>query len=350
MRRSTAQIIVIALLLLLPSPVAIRSARASAVGTGTDVRAESRQDVDNEQGTPLSRTVAVEGDTAVRLCLDSGDVIVRGWERQEVRASSSDVAQIRLQPVEAAAGGGAAAASAAKLTKRIEILLSNFEDETLKTGACRASGNLVVDVPRGATVTVEVRSGDVDVTDVAEARVESLSGDVDLSRISRTAEVKVMSGDISLKESSGRISLRSFSGDIDVTNIRPASDGDPLIVKATSGSIALGHVGHARVEASTVSGDVSLDGSLARGGSYDLKTNSGDVSVALPADASFKLNARVVSGDGEIITAFPVKTNPIQPPQPSKEYSAGRLVGTVGTGEAEIVLSSFSGTVVLKKR
>jgi hypothetical protein len=81
------------------------------------------------------------------------------------------------------------------------------------------------------------------------------------------------------------------------------------------------------------------------------------VTLKLPQNASFRLNARVVTG-GEIITDFPVKTtaaaNPPPPPTNDKHkhspMTPSRLIGTVGSGDAELNLFTFSGTVHLKKQ
>jgi hypothetical protein len=67
----------------------------------------------------------------------------------------------------------------------------------------------------------------------------------------------------------------------------------------------------------------------------------------LPADSSFKISARVVA-DGDIFTDFPVKVSGT--PAPPNEESTGRLVGNVGSGEASLSLSSFHGTLRLRKR
>ncbi|HVF57283.1 MAG TPA: DUF4097 family beta strand repeat-containing protein [Pyrinomonadaceae bacterium] len=288
----------------------------------------------------VERTAAAETDVAVTLCLASGSVVVRGWDRREVRARSTEAEKIELT-------GGAAGQAA----KRVEVLVSNDEQAELSSGDCGGTGSIELDVPRGATVNLQLREGDVEISDVAEARVESLNGDVDAQRVSKGVEISCMSGDISLLDSSGRARLRSISGSVEATNVRTVEAGDDFSAVSTSGDVTLERIAHSQVKGATISGRVSMSGPLARGGSYEFKTTSGDVILELPANSSFNINARVVAS-GEIVTDFPVKMNaaPAATPPNVKEAHQTRLSGTVGAGDADITLTTFSGTVHLKKQ
>ena len=292
--------------------------------------------VDGEQ-TGQVRTAQADSDVVVTLCVESGDVVVHGWDRREVRARASEAGRIELR------GAG----EAGKPAKRLEVLIAHSEDDEMETGGCAPSSNVLLEVPRGATVVLQVQSGDIAVTDVAEARIVSTSGDVEVSRISKALEIEKMSGDISVRDSSGRVRLRTFSGQIEAVNVRRNEDSDYFSARTTSGELSLERLTHARIEAATVSGDINYQGSLVRGGSYDFKTHSGSIGLTLPADASFKLNAKVIA-QGDIATDFPIRTASGAPV--AKELTQGRLTGTVGTGEAEVTLISFNGTLHLKKR
>lgn len=285
----------------------------------------------------LVKTAQAESDVVVTLCVESGDVVVHGWDKHEVRARASEAERLELRGTEAAS----------KPSKRLEVLISNSDEGELAAAVCAPSSNVFLEVPRGATVVLQVQSGDIEATDVAEARIVSTSGDVEVSRISKALEIEKMSGDISVRDSSGRVRLRAFSGQIEAINVRRNEDSDYFSARTTSGEMSFERITHARIEAASVSGDINYQGTLARGGSYDFKTHSGNIGLALPSDASFKLNAKVIA-QGEILTDFPVRT--ASGVQPAKEISQGRLAGTVGTGDAEVTLVSFNGTMHLKKR
>ena len=293
------------------------------------------------------RTVAAAKDVLVELSLQSGDVVVRGWERDEVRARSDGAPRIELRKYESAAPGEAKDGGAAGKdapARRVEVFVLHSKEDGTRPGRSGGSGSVELNVPRGATVFLRVQSGDIEVSGVAEARVESASGDIDLTGISKGVDIDAFSGDISVADSRGSIHLRSLSGSVEATNLRPNDDKDSFVVKSMSGDILLEGVTHAKVEGETTSGSVRFDGALARRGGYKLQTTSGDLTMSLPAASSFRVNARIILS-GEIITDFAVKTAaPQDSPGP-----LNRLEGVVGKGDADINLSAFSGTVHLRK-
>jgi hypothetical protein len=150
-----------------------------------------------------------------------------------------------------------------------------------------------------------------------------------------------------LEDSSGRVRLNSVGGVIEARDIRAIDGSDFLKIKSISGDVILDRIGPARIEASAISGELKLLGPLARGGVYNFSTTIGDVTLLLPADSSFKVNAKV-SESGEIVTEFPLKYS--GDGSPASLLKAGRLVGAYGTGDATINLVSFSGTLRLRKK
>jgi hypothetical protein len=336
----------------LPLYAAPQSSRAR-VASGEDDDTEGR----------LERTVAAESNVVVTLCIASGDVIVHGWDRGEVRASTADAEQLELRRGFPSGNGTAS---------RVEVLVSNgpHTDRAFEND-CIAASDITLDVPRGATVQVKTRDGEIEVADVADARLETLSGYVAMRRISRRVEASSVSGDVTLDGSGGPVRLRSISGSIEASNARTIDATDDFEANTVSGDVVLSQISHSRVEARTVSGIVSMKGPLARGGRYEFKTTSGDMMFTLPDDASFRISARIPQG--EIITDFSLKdanrphpvnpvtpvnpvnpvnpTNPTNPPNPPHPPNPNTqfLTGTYGTGDATLDLYSFSGTVHLRR-
>jgi hypothetical protein len=322
------------------------------------------EDASEESFAPQQR-VGAAADVAISLCIASGDVVVRGSDRTDVQASAGGSGVVRLD-----AGGGSPA-------RRVEVAVAEDKESSPYTGGCGSTDSLELMVPRGASLNIQARSGHVEISDVADAHVQSLSGDVDIRRASRVAEVSCLSGDISLEDSSGPVRLTSVSGSIEARNVRTVAQGDSFEAKSTSGDVNLQGVTHSQVSGSTVSGSVLYTGALARGGIYNFQTISGDVALELPSDSSFTVHAKIVTG-GDIVTDFPIKIMtgtgtststqsdaqswPMPPPPPGgkkpprvkppkdKDESQTRLDGTVGTGDAVINLSSFNGSLRLKKR
>ena len=336
-----------------------------AFGTVAAARTDKRKDKDCPQ--QVERTIATDARVLVSLCLVSGDITVHGWDRNEVRARSNDASQIELRR-----RGTATESSPAT---KLDVLITDQADGLARPDSCQAFSDLQLDVPRGATVQLQTRDGDVSVVDVATAYVNTQSGDISVQQISRAVDAGSIGGDISLKDSNGRVNLHSISGSVEAINVRFADSGDAFEASSVSGDITLERVTHTQLNAHTVSGTLNMSGPLAHGGRYGFKTLSGDVTLTLPADASFQLSAKI-SQNGEIITDFPLTLMTVTsgsnaaPPAPPAEtgpktpappkpgprpallaaYGLRRINAVHGGGDATIYLASFSGTLHLRKK
>lgn len=297
-------------------------------------------------------TLAAEETVTILACIESGDVVVRAWDRKEVRARSNDASRIELRRADATADPNPAT--------RIEVLVAKDQAEPARPGLCSNSGNLELDVPRGSTVQIKGNTGDINVAGVAHARMKTLSGDIEVQRISKSVEAWSANGTIILRNSGGRARLETISGEIVAGDLATDEAGDEFFAKSVSGEISLAKLAHTHVEASSSNSAINFTGALAEGGLYTFKTHSGSVRLALPPDSSFQLNAKV-HHSGEIITEFPIRQVPVvvgdDPKNPAKVGGAlvsdGRLTGVTGKGDkrdATLILSSFSGTLHLQKQ
>lgn len=323
-------------------------------------RAEAERD-SHEQHATVERVSPADSQALVTLCLSQGDVIVRGWDKTEVRARAEGVGNVRLRTP-----------PNAQPAPRVEVLIADEKDVEPDPGDCGSADQVELMVPRGATVNVRTHNGHVDVSDVSDARVETLSGDVDMRRVAKAVLVSCLNGDVMLSDVSGPVRAVTVSGSVEARNARALAAGDGFEAKSTSGDVTIENVMHTQVVAAAVSGNLLYTGALARGGAYDFKTISGDVTMEIPSDSSFTLHAKVVVS-GDIDTDFPVKTMaigggvpsaptappPVQPPppgrvkvkiKPPKEPEQVRLDGTVGSGDATVNISSFSGSLHLRKQ
>ena len=342
---------------------------------------------DDDEDQKVERTIAVDPAVAVSLCVMSGNITVRGWDRNEVVARSADAVQIDLRKPQELMPAGS--------VKKLEVVVFNKPEDQKPHGKCQAYSDVDLNVPRGATVLVQTRDGDISIAEVASAYAGTQNGDIEVEQISRSIEVGSLGGSICLKDSTGRVSISSAGGSVDATNLRPVDVADTIDVVTTSGDITLSQVTHKQINTKTVSGNLTLSGPLAAAGRYWFNSFSGDVTLALPANSSFKLLAKV-SEDGEIITDFPLtltqvsaassseaavavapqppdppaatpKPDPVTTPKvapsvkvhvkpvitvnpvPKVAFSMRRVTGTHGTGDATISVASFSGTLRLEQ-
>ena len=328
----------------------------------------------------IERSIATAPTVAVSLCVDSGDVTVRGWDKNEVFARSSEVERIELKRTDGNQVGGAT---------KVQVWLSDKNEGEEKSG-CHAFGDVELMVPRGASLYLQTGDGTIDVGDVASVFARSETGDISIQKASRSVEAVSFSGEISVENSTGRMSMKSVSGMVRAANLRANDQNDCFAASTISGDIQLDEVDHQLVSVKTANGKIDVSGPLAHQGQYTFNTTSGDINLSLPANASFRLNARVAR-DREVTSDFPLTLTiedpvpviartpaPQPPPEPAPEptpapkepvvvvvdpqvktikvkpvivknlYSLRRINAVHGSGDALITMASFSGTIHLK--
>jgi DUF4097 and DUF4098 domain-containing protein YvlB len=336
---------------------------------------------DTKSSEKIERSTPVNPQASITLCVMSGSLVVRGWDKSEVRARSTDADQLEFRRVDKTK-------DPSSLPTRIDVMVI---DKQSQRGDCQANADVEMDVPKEATVQVQTRDGDIFISGVGGAFAGSQNGDITIERASKFVEAGSVGGSILLKDSMGRVNLSSAGGGVEVYNLKPVSSDDAFEVGTVSGDIQLDRVSNSKVSAKTVNGTVTMTGPLAKAGQYGFTTMGGDVVLMMPHDASFTLNARV-SSNSDIVSDFPLKYVPEAPvpapkPQPAPEAmpkspkaemkaradksdKAGktgpiiapvvavrpvvvnpfkRISAICGSGDATITLSSFGGTLHLKK-
>ncbi len=253
--------------------------------------------LNDDAAEKTTRSVAAQPNVTVSLCVLSAGVKVQGWDKNEVMAESMEGALIHMRRE--------AGADESKPAAKIEIYVVDKEDTRRGSYRCQASSDLELRVPHGASVQIQSRDGSITITDVATAYAGSQTGDIDLERITAVAEVGTIGGNISIKDSKGRMDLNSVSGSFVAENVRPGDTADSFEATTVSGEIELNQVSHSSLNIRTTTGNMLMAGPLASGGRYGINTMSGNVTLTLPADASFQLTAKISSG-GDIITDFPL--------------------------------------------
>ncbi|MET0625047.1 MAG: DUF4097 family beta strand repeat-containing protein [Pyrinomonadaceae bacterium] len=267
-------------------------------------------------------TVAAKPDVTISLTGGKGRVSVRGWDRAEVEATSDNARRVELRRADEGRESEPAA--------RVEVVLSPNDS------------GVDLNVPRGATVRLRV-GGEVSVSGVAEVEVEAAGGDVYLRGITRATEVSSL-GNTVVRDSTGRIFIRNVGGMVEVADVRPTGANENLQVTTVGGDCILERIGHTRLDVETITGNLTLIGAPAASARYQLRTTSGEVRVVMPADASFQINGRF-GESGEFASEFPLKL------QGGAESAGSRRVsGTHGSGDATLNLTSFDGSVRLRRK
>jgi hypothetical protein len=337
-------------------------------------------------GQKIERSIVVSPQLTVTLCVASGKLTVRGWDKNELRVRSADAGQIELRRLDKTKDPSIPAS-------RIDVMVLDSTSKISAKVDCQALADVEMEVPVGATVQVQTRDGDISITGVSAAYAGSQNGNIEIARATKLVEAGSIGGSISLRDSSGRVNLSSAGGIVEVANVKASSSEDIFEVGTVSGDIQLQHVSNPKVMAKTVNGNVTLTGPLARSGHYAFTNMTGDVILALPHDASFQLNAKV-SEKRDIVSDFQLKYfSEVPPPPPAARpgatpatapktpapaktpvakgqppqktgpiispveidkpivvpYVLRRITAVCGSGDATISVASFGGTVRLKK-
>jgi hypothetical protein len=338
-----------------------------------------------QPGGKIERSLPVDPQATVTLCVASGALKVTGWDKHEIRVRALGAEQVEFRRIDKPKDTSTPAS-------RVDVMVLNRAGVANPRLDCQAFADVEMDVPTGATVQVQTRDGDIAIGRVAGAYAGSQSGDITIERVTKLVEAGSVGGSISLTDSSGRISLSSAGGSIDVANVRPLTADDTFDVGTVSGDIQMDAVSVKKVTAKTVNGTVTMTGPLAKSGWYGVTNMTGDIVFELPSDASFQLQAKV-SERHDIISDFkltyvndpPTPTTP-RPPAPAatpksdpkdkeaKEnekplprtgpvinpivvarqatpapFVLRRVNAICGSGDAIISVNSFGGTVHLKK-
>lgn len=217
----------------------------------------------------------------------------------------------------------------------------------------RASANLVIRVPAGKRVSVNLGAG----------RMESagVTGDLDLDAASADITVRGHTGQLGLDTGSGDVSVTNVEGDLNVdtgsgavslADIRAddlsidTGSGDvtgrglraaDLNVDTGSGTIELSGVEASVIGLDTGSGDIRL--ALA-GGVTELDVDTGSGAVVLTVQDGFSAALRIETSSGDIETEVPVQVT---------RRGRGELVGIIGSGGGRVTIETGSGDVTIRQ-
>ncbi len=203
----------------------------------------------------------------------------------------------------------------------------------------------VIETPPDTELRAETGSGEIHVSGISgRAHLRTGSGDVMASRIGAMTEVSTGSGDIHVSDIRGEARTSTGSGGIRMERIT----GD---VRAGTGSGDIRIEGEGHISARTGSGGIQIDGATRdvrldtgsgeceirgnpqSGAFWEIETSSGDISIDVPSDASFRLLARSRS---RIHTQLELTI---------EEQSKRELRARAGSGAARIEARASSGSV-----
>lgn len=256
----------------------------------------------------LQQRFPVASHPVVTLHNASGVVTIRTWAKPEVEV----LADHQSQKVDV---------TAEKRGNMILVATHILTDDVTPTDL---ETDYILTVPQESELSVHNDSGRVEVQGVlGNTSVETVSADVNLSNVTGDINVGTVGGSFTCNECSGQIQANSISGGISVIGSESS-----------------------HVQARTSTGNILLDSDLLPNGLYQLRNYSGQIDVLFSPSDSFDVSA--ISLRGRVENDANLKA-PAQPTQHLPSF-ARSLFGTYNEGRARLVLNSFSGTIVIRRR
>jgi len=253
------------------------------------------------------RTFPASGSTVLEIRNLSGRVEIRSWNQRQVKV----VAQRQTRAVET----------------HFEETANQIHVHTHLLQSAAAASERVVDYQVWAPANINLKIQQ----DVGTVRIENFADDVNVETVAATVELRNVSGYTSIQTLNGSVEVWRGAGRLDANSI--------------SGTLRFLDMDTRNLYARTTSGDIYYEGDFRPAGSYEFHNHQGAIELRVPSTASFELNANSVKG--EVSSEFPL--TPRTHGRVPRASLARSLLGTVHTGEAMVRVSSFSGTIRLRK-
>ncbi len=289
-----------------------------------------------ESRTTTERSIAVDPNVNIKLCVSEGSLKVNGWERNEVRVF---VRSGRLP-------GFKVLEKDPSTNKPNWLLISNVAAEGTRPAymsECLAGDEIELDVPLTSSLSLSGRVTETIVNSIKKVNVKTVEGDITLRGISGGISAATYQGDLSVESSGGSILLESTTGNILAFDVSPGQIGDLFKAKTNSGNVTLQQIEHRQIEANTISGAMNFSGKFLPGGLYNFKTSNGSIKMHIPLKSSLTLKASY--GFGSFNSDIPLKYVYQNDSGGGKNFLA-----TIGTGDANINVTTNTGSILIKKQ
>jgi DUF4097 and DUF4098 domain-containing protein YvlB len=275
------------------------------------------------ESSPRSdQTVDVAKGTRLVLSNNAGEVAVRSWDRDQVRIQATHGPRETIT------------AETTDMTLRVR---------TQRTTGSRGPGGLVdyqITVPRWMPVNLSGTYLDATIEGTtAEVTVETVHGNARVTGGNGAVSLRSVEGVISVDKASGRVQATTVNEGIRITNV-----SGEITAETTNGDIFIDNATTSNLEAFTVNGEVTFNGTIRDSGAYRLGTHNGDIRVGLGGASNATVFVRTFQGD--FTADFPVQL----PEGQNARSGSKRFNFTLGSGSARIELQSFGGDIVLARK
>ena len=274
----------------------------------------SGRDRNDDEGLIRDTTFAVRQGQRLEVDNFSGSITVTAWNDDKVRVtarSSSDPFSVDV----------------GSITVHVN---TQAEDH-----GGPGDSELTIQVP--AWMALEMSGNEVDIEASgthADIKANTVQGHVTIDGGEGTIEAQSVEGDLTISNVKGRVDLSTVEGAVDLRNI----SGSELEVETVDGDIEMTGVSSTNISANSVDGDITWGGTLAPTGTYRFSTHDGDLRLGIMGDPDATVS--VETFDGSLESDWPVTL---------RGTNQRKMTFTLGSGRARVELSSFDGTISLKR-
>ena len=263
------------------------------------------------------QTVAVTRGTRLLIDNFAGEVNVRAWDRDSLRVQARHASRAKVN---------------------IKTVPTGLRVSSSAEHGPPGSIDYEINAPTWMSIKVDGQFNFVTIEGTqAEVSVENVRGDI-VIKGGNGVTAKSVEGDITVEGAKGKTTVSSINQGITVSG----SSGE-IYAETVNGPIALSRIEAASLEASTINGNITYEGTAVNGGRYRLTSHNGSITVAVPESSNATFAVRTYNGGFN--SNLPVKGDR----DPREVQKGRRVLFTLGTGSAEFELESFSGGIRLRK-
>jgi hypothetical protein len=259
-------------------------------------------------------------DASIKIYNLGGVTRVIGWDRDTIAVTGT------VGP-----NAGAFSIGLAGDGRSIRIGVDGPVDQRNPDGAV-----LEIRLPQRARVLVRSATAEITVSDVTGALdLYSVSGAVTVTGRPRELYAETLEGALDIRVTSPVVRVKSAGGGIALRAV-----GEEVDASTVSGDIVVDGGRYRRGRFQSVTGNIRFSGGFDRLGVYGFETHSGQVDLRL--DPSVSAEFDVLTVNGEI-------ANGLTSDRPVRDAEGNRLQFSTDPGAARVSIRSFRGVVSIKK-
>ena len=269
---------------------------------------------DEDEGLLRDTTFAVRQGQRLEVDNFSGSITVTAWNDDRVRIS-------------APSSSDAFSVDVGSITVHVS------------TQAGRHGGpgdsELTIQVPTWMELEMSGNEVDIETRGTrADVKANTVQGHVTIDGGEGSIEATSVEGDLIISNVKGRVDLSTVEGNIDLRSI----SGSGLEIETVDGDIDMAGVSSTNISANSVDGDITWGGTLSPTGTYRFSTHDGDLRLGIVGEPDATVS--VETYDGSLESDWPVTLH---------GTNQHKMTFTLGSGRARVELSSFDGTISLKR-